>query len=142
MSAITGILVILGIIAAACIMGGCISRMTATTNEPSPYIIECESGGWAIGIDANNHEPIFRAFGYKDAQAALDSYRARRADMFDPHGIGIAMSDTDAKFRWKWDGWISEQGFASPFAARENWNDCRDAILAHDDPQIINHLKL
>lgn len=131
------------VIASACILTvtGCFSP-SARSSQPRPYVVADEgTGKWAIAIDAMNGQPIFRAFGYASAEAALNAYQLGRAQAVNPGVVSVPIDD-EGRFRWGWKGWRSEQSFASPYAARENFATCREAILAHDDPLVINHFKL
>lgn len=141
MNIVAGIIGIL--VASACIIGltGCIHRK-ARSSQPRPYIVqEAATGKWAIAIDSKNGQPIFRAFGYESAKAALTAYEMNRAQIVNPGVVNVPI-DEQGRFAWGWKGWHSEQSFASPYAARENFAVCRESILAHDDPAVINHFKL
>lgn len=140
MSAVYSIAAIAALIAALALVSGCISSMAHT--EPRPYIVKVEATGkWAICIDADNGQPIFRQFGYVTDRAALDDYLGKR-----PHIVQgwrpVVELNADGRFIWKWNSWVSEQDFASPFDATSNIEACRAAILDHADPLMVYDLTL
>lgn len=141
MNIVAGIIGIAAAVLIAATLTGCLHRK-ARSSQPRPYIVqEQATGKWAIAIDARNDQPIFRAFDYESAKAALTAYDMNRAQIVNPGPVNVPI-DEQGRFAWGWKGWRSEQSFASPYAARENFATCREAILAHDDPLIVNHFKL
>lgn len=140
MNALFPLFAIAALIAALSIVAGCVSSMKST--EPRPYIVSVgATGKWAICIDALNGEPIFRQFGYVSDQAALDDYLGKRPHIAQGWRPVIEINDA-GRFIWKWNSWISEQDFASPFDANGNIESCRAAILDHADPLMVYDLSL
>lgn len=140
MNAVYSIAVLAALIAALAFVAGCVSRMQHT--EPRPYIVKVEATGlWAICIDADNGEPIFRQFGYVSDTAALDDYLGKRQSIVQGWRPVVELN-ADGRFLWKWNSWVSEQDFASPFDATANIEACRSSILDHDDPLIVYDLTL
>jgi hypothetical protein len=140
MNAVFWVLVFAGLIFGLSLLASCISASRST--EPRPYIAKVEATGkWAICIDADNRQPIFRQFGYVSDAAALADYEGKR-----PHIAAgwrpVVELNADGRFVWKWNSWVSEQDFASPFDATRNIEACRAAILDHADPLMVYDLTL